>query len=183
MTKIFLDTEFTGLHQHTSLLSIGLVAETGEEFYAELTDYNEGEVTEWLRENVMNKMWLATGQAFDKAVKGTYLRGNQNEVTEALRQWLEPFEAIEIWADVLAWDWVLFCELFGGAMYIPENIFYAPFDTGTLFRYKGLTRPVSKYAEDPDRYEFAGADAVWRHNALADARMEMICLQKLLADE
>lgn len=32
--KIFLDTEFTGLTQNTSLISIGLVAETGEEFYA-----------------------------------------------------------------------------------------------------------------------------------------------------
>ena len=36
MTKIFFDTEFTGLHQKTTLISIGLIAETGETFYAEL---------------------------------------------------------------------------------------------------------------------------------------------------
>ena len=35
---IFLDCEFTGLQQHTSLISLALVAESGEEFYAEFTD-------------------------------------------------------------------------------------------------------------------------------------------------
>ncbi len=37
-TKVFFDTEFTGLRQQTTLISIGLVAETGETFYAELTE-------------------------------------------------------------------------------------------------------------------------------------------------
>jgi hypothetical protein len=39
-TKLFLDTEFTGLHQNTTLISIGLIADTGDTFYAELTDYD-----------------------------------------------------------------------------------------------------------------------------------------------
>jgi DNA polymerase III epsilon subunit-like protein len=33
-TKIFFDTEFTGLHQKTTLISIGLVSECGKTFYA-----------------------------------------------------------------------------------------------------------------------------------------------------
>lgn len=37
MRKIFFDTEFTGLHQNTTLISIGLVSDEGERFYAELT--------------------------------------------------------------------------------------------------------------------------------------------------
>ena len=44
MTKIFFDTEFTGLHQKTTLISIGLVSEDGREFYAELTDYDKSQV-------------------------------------------------------------------------------------------------------------------------------------------
>ena len=43
-TKIFFDTEFTGLHQNTTLISIGLIAETGQTFYAELTDYDRCQV-------------------------------------------------------------------------------------------------------------------------------------------
>jgi len=40
-TKIFFDTEFTGLHQNTTLISIGLISECGKTFYAELTDYDK----------------------------------------------------------------------------------------------------------------------------------------------
>jgi hypothetical protein len=32
-TKIFFDTEFTGLHQNTTLISIGLISECGKNFY------------------------------------------------------------------------------------------------------------------------------------------------------
>ena len=35
-TKVFFDTEFTGLQQDTDLISIGFVAEDGEELYIEL---------------------------------------------------------------------------------------------------------------------------------------------------
>ena len=47
--KVFLDTEFTGLRQNTTLVSIGLVAENGDTFYAELTDYDKSQVDHWLQ--------------------------------------------------------------------------------------------------------------------------------------
>jgi hypothetical protein len=53
--KIFFDTEFTGLHKNTTLISIGLVAETGESFYAEFTDYDKSQVNDWIKENVISK--------------------------------------------------------------------------------------------------------------------------------
>lgn len=37
--KVFFDTEFTGLHKNTTLISIGLISEDRRIFYAELTDY------------------------------------------------------------------------------------------------------------------------------------------------
>jgi hypothetical protein len=39
---VFLDTEFTNFAK-PSLLSIALVAEDGQEFYAELVDYNSAD--------------------------------------------------------------------------------------------------------------------------------------------
>lgn len=42
--KVFFDTEFTGLHQKTTLISIGLISEDGKTFYAELTDYDQTQV-------------------------------------------------------------------------------------------------------------------------------------------
>lgn len=38
--KLFFDTEFSGLRKDTELLSIGIIAESGEAFYAEITDYD-----------------------------------------------------------------------------------------------------------------------------------------------
>ena len=55
-TKIFFDTEFTGLHQNTTLISIGLVAETGQTFYAELTDYDKNQIDDWLKTNVIDNL-------------------------------------------------------------------------------------------------------------------------------
>ena len=53
--KIFFDTEFTGLHKDTTLISIGIVAENGKSFYAELTDYDKTQVDEWLQLHVLDK--------------------------------------------------------------------------------------------------------------------------------
>ena len=55
--KIFFDTEFTGIHQNTTLISIGLVTEDDHTFYAELSDYDRNQVDEWLEQNVI--MWLS----------------------------------------------------------------------------------------------------------------------------
>lgn len=45
-TKLFFDTEFTGLHKNTTLISIGIVSECGCKFYAELTDYDKTQIDE-----------------------------------------------------------------------------------------------------------------------------------------
>ena len=56
MTKIFFDTEFTGLHQNTTLISIGLISECGKTFYSEFTDYDKSQLDDWLQENVINNL-------------------------------------------------------------------------------------------------------------------------------
>ena len=55
-TKLFFDTEFTGLHQNTTLISIGIIAETGETFYCELDDYDRDQLDDWLVENVLGNL-------------------------------------------------------------------------------------------------------------------------------
>lgn len=163
MVKIFFDTEFTGLHQETSLISIGLVAETGKSFYAELNDYDKSQINDWLRKNVIANLG------------GASVVGNREEVAAALRKWLEQFDQVELWSDVLAYDWMLFCNLFGSAFDIPNNVYYIPFDLGTLFKIKGI---------DPDvnREQFSGLQAgAQKHNALWDAKVIKACYEKLTA--
>src|SRR5690348_4205522 len=116
--KLFFDTEFTGLHQTTCLLSIGIVDENGREFYRELDDYDPTQLNDWLKENVIAN-FLNEGSV------------NMGMLRDDLREWLKTYdygEQIEVWSDCLAYDWVLFCEIFGGAFQVPKNIYYIPFD-------------------------------------------------------
>lgn len=182
-TKIFFDTEFTGLHQNTTLISIGLISECGKTFYAELTDYDQTQVDEWLQENVINKLSLKkpdSPEDFIAAVSYTAegnmavtFSGNMSNLRLVLEEWLEQFKEVEIWSDCLAYDWMLFNQIFGHAFNIPKNVYYIPFDICTLFYAKNV---------DPDinREEFAnlvGTDK--KHNALWDAEVIKMCYQKL----
>lgn len=172
--KVFFDTEFTGLHQNTTLISIGLVAEDGNTFYAETTDFDTNQVDEWIQTNVVDRLSilprLVSADETDMRVSG-----NKATVRHYLQKWLEQYESVEMWSDCLAYDWVLFCELFGGAFSIPKNVYYIPFDLATLFKVKGI---------DPDvnREEYAGLTGGNKHNALWDAKVIKACYEKAIAE-
>lgn len=160
--RVFFDTEFTGLRQSTSLISIGLIAENGHTFYAESNSYNHTQVDDWIRENVLANLRF-TGESLPKIdLEHHAMCGSQYQVRSALAGWLAQYEHVEMWGDCLAYDWVLFCELFGGAMYIPKNVYYIPFDLATLLKAMGIDADVN-------REEFAGISGT-KHNALHDAK-------------
>lgn len=181
--KIFFDTEFTGLHQGTTLISIGLISEEGDTFYAELTDYDQSQVDDWIKENVIDNLLFANypedyGNAGNWTSSSNYflnvqLKGNRQRVKEELKLWLSNFAEIEIWSDCLSYDWVLFNQIFGHAFKIPSNVYYIPFDICTLFKIKGIDPDIS-------REEFAEIDGN-KHNALHDARVIRACYDKLIA--
>lgn len=178
--KVFFDTEFTGLHKNTSLISIGLVAETGERFYAEFTDYNRDQVGGWLKENVfpglMELQPLGTPNAPAILPPNCYC-GDRVEIANELAEWLESFGLLEMWSDCLAYDWVLFCDLFGGAFNIPNNVYYIPFDICTLFWANSIDPDIS-------REGYAGIDAGPndKHNSLHDALVIKACYEKLVSN-
>jgi len=176
MTRIFWDCEFTGLHQRTTLISIGLVAENGRTFYAELTDYDGRQVDHWVKENVIDKLTLKRpGPSGDTRVVEQFRgRGNTLVVRHWLEEWLKSLGEVEMWSDVLAYDWVLFCNLWESPFIIPRNVHYIPFDLATLFKVKGVD-------PDVDREEFAGLDAGdQKHTALWDAQVIKACYEKLM---
>lgn len=184
--KIFLDSEFTGLRQDTTLISIGLVTEKGRQFYAEFTDFDRFQVDDWIQSNVIGNLNYTDSidpkKTIQRFTEGAHvgIAGNTEGVSGALYSWLEenyqmgPWQdKLKIWSDCLAYDWVLFCELFGGARELPDFISYIPFDICTRMEEKGI---------DPDvnREEFAGIpDGTQKHNALIDAITLKICYEKL----
>lgn len=161
--KIFFDTEFTGLYQNTNLISIGITAENGQEFYAEIEDFDKKYISQWIKENVISNL---TGKNVIK----------KNELKDKLTRWLSQFDEVEVWSDCLAYDWVLFCQIWGGAKHVPSNVYYIPFDICTLMKAKGVDPDIS-------REEFAGKEQFnfsRKHNAMHDARVVKACYDKLM---
>lgn len=173
--KVFFDTEFTGLHQNTTLLSIGLVAEDGRSFYAEFMDYDYGQVDDWLRNNVIANLHLENGEFRGVGRDYVTLRSTSLVIRGALCMWLYSLDdKIEMWSDCLAYDWVLFCQLFGGAQKIPDFIYYIPFDLSTLLKLKNIDPDIS-------REDFGGSlDKSQKHNALWDAKLIKACYEKAM---
>jgi hypothetical protein len=178
-TKIFFDTEFTGLHKDTTLVSIGLFSECGEGFYAELDDYDARQVDDWLRDNVISKLQFNDVPDFIHKHNGIVdaVKCNTEELKIHLTAWLSQFEQVEMWSDCLSYDWVLFNNIFGHAFNIPKNVYYIPFDICTLFKIKGIDPDIS-------REEFAESGEVGmlaKHNAMWDARVIEACYNKLMS--
>ncbi len=177
--------EFTGLHQKTTPISIGLISDCGKSFYAEFTDYDKKQVDDWLKVNVIDKLLLKDKTllglessfywTMDEELKYVECTGKKESIKDALTHWLESFEKIEMWGDCLAYDWVLFCEIFGGAFCIPINVDYIAYDICTVFKNKGI---------DPDcsREIFSDSEILAiKHNALADAKLIKKCYDKLMS--
>ena len=174
-TKIFFDCEFTGLHQNTSLISIGLVAETGETFYAELTDYNKSQIDDWLQDNVIANLLIKENSTVGLDYPNTRIViGAIPSVKLYLTEWLSKFGEIEIWSDCLSYDWVLFNQIFGHAFNIPDNVYYIPFDICTLFKVVGIDPDISR----EEFSEYPGESK--KHNALHDAIVIKMCFDKVV---
>lgn len=196
MSRLFLDSEFTGLTRDAKLLALALVADDESWFYAEFTDVDRSVLSDWHQVNVVPHLSLTEEQIAGLPAGGRTVRGPAAVVTAALLEWLDRFSAIEIWADVPAYDWVLFCDLFGGALRLPRPIHYIVRDLATLLVARGMDPDLSRFdlayareqrslssdgrepATEPDPTD--ASTGLMRHNALGDAMAGMVCLTKLL---
>lgn len=182
--RVFIDFEFTGLHQLTTPISVGCVCDgDADTFYAEFTDYNADQVDNWVRDNVISMLWLKHDGYNPGGIAGAYqYRGSRLEAAIKLNTWLyglyaqHPDLPLQMWGDVCAYDWVLFRELMILAHgKLPYWIYYIPFDISTLMLAKGVD-------PDIDRVEYTGIADYGRHDALHDASLAHLCYSKLMED-
>jgi hypothetical protein len=160
MKKLFFDSEFTGLHQRTTLISLGIISECGKTFYAEFK-----------KEKEEPNHYKSIHDEITKSYS-IELLGNTEQIKVQLEQWLKQFGEVEVWSDCLSYDWVLFCQIFGHAFNVPKKVYYIPFDICTMFKVHGI---------DPDinREDFADMnEESEKHNALWDAKVIKACYYK-----
>lgn len=105
MARFFFDTEFYEDGRTIELISIGVVAEDGRVYYAEVISAKEKCRSDWLVKNVR-----------------PHLRGPEKS-RQVISQELIEFmgEKPEIWAYYSAYDWVVLCQLFGTMMDLPPG--------------------------------------------------------------
>lgn len=207
MKNIFFDTEFTGLNKDCTLISIGCVSDCGRTFYGENTKFK---LNKWVGDlpktgdprkqtrlkdkragysNFQAEWHTVLNQQF-KNLRHFECKDELDIIGKNLRHWINSFpdKKIFFWSDVLAYDWVLFCELFGGAGNLPEKVYYIPFDLSTLLVmtnhdpdvsrkklanelfYQYLNRPHDGgYYDEISYVNFFNEDDI--HDALNDAKM------------
>ncbi|CAM3560816.1 polyadenylate-specific 3'-exoribonuclease AS [Kibdelosporangium persicum] len=145
--RFFYDTEFIEDGVTIDLVSIGVVAEDGREFYAVSTEFDPNKAGQWVRENVLDKL-PAPG---DKAWR------DRRTIREDLMEFLSPRgESVELWAWFAAYDHVALAQLWGAMPALPRQL-------------PRFTRDLRQRWEDVGKPPLPNppTDA---HDALADAR-------------
>lgn len=183
--KLFFDTEFTGLHKNTTLISIGIIDEDGRTFYAELSDYDESQVTPWIRENVLEKLNYYNRNKFDvKFIEHNQISvyGTAEYVRDALIEWLSAYDDVQFVSDVCHYDFVLLIDLIsttGSVFDIPPQISPSCHDINQdIATYKGISE---REAFDVSRIDMVGgSDYYEQHNAAFDATLIRHIYQNIL---
>ena len=149
--KYFIDTEFIeGFHKplfgkrrhYIDLISIGVVAEDGREYYAISSEYNFKDASSWVKQCVIEPLYYDTihGDARNFLEVDNYHKrfGKTNkQIAKEVKEFCKPQRLFEIdkpikinyseiknpefygyYAD---YDWVLFCSLFGRMMDLPKG--------------------------------------------------------------
>lgn len=184
--KIFFDTEFTGLHKGTTLISIGCVSEDGRTFYAEFTDYDKSQIDDWIDTHVIQNLTFnnvsgsfANYEFIRKyptehslKMRSRYsveLKGDTTAIRYELGCWLNQFDEVLFVSDCCHYDFVLLIDIFGTAFDLPENVCPACHD---------INQDIAKYynireheAFDVCRENIVNMenDMQGKHNALHDA--------------
>lgn len=120
--NIYFDTEFTGLHKDTTLISIGLISEDDETFYAEFIDYDKSQVDDWIKKNVIDNLTIKYYGVNKDTCNETIIKGNKTLIKFYLSMWLSQFESVQLVSDVSHYDMVLFIDIFGSAWDLPKNV-------------------------------------------------------------
>lgn len=149
--RYFYDTEFIEDGRTIDLISIGVVAENGREYYAVSTEFDPQRAGSWVRTHVLPKLPPPASQLWRTRAR--------------IRSDLEAFfgvdddEPIELWAWVGAYDHVALCQLWGAMTDLPAAMPKFTRELRQLWEERGCPRMPRRPADV--------------HDALVDARDQL----------
>ncbi|MGH3450639.1 MAG: polyadenylate-specific 3'-exoribonuclease AS [Haloechinothrix sp.] len=145
--RFFYDTEFIEDGVTIDLVSIGVVSESGREFYAVSTQFDPGKAGPWVREHVLPKL----PSPGDKSWR------SRERIREDLLAFIgKPSGGVQLWAWFAAYDHVALAQLWGPMPALPRQL--PRFTRDLRQRWEDLGKPTLPPAPTE------------AHDALADAR-------------
>lgn len=150
--RIFFDFEFieNGDRHPIIPVSVGMIREDGEEYYAEFHGVDWSRANDWVLDNVKPLL--------GKRVTETKTKETIAEEIKAFVKQDKDEEGPEFWAYFADYDWVLLCQLYGRMIDLPTGWPMFCLDIKQYMWHMGLSR---EGIEIPNQEE---------HDALADAR-------------
>lgn len=203
MNSIFFDTEFiegvnkpiVGKTRHfIDLISIGMKAQNGNEYYAISTEFSPNDADDWVKENVIAKLpergfnghnaatarlWKTNEQiAADIRVfvykNGFGLADEQINYMfgQTADRYFEGKEPVQFYSYYADYDWTLLCSLFGKMIHLPNGFPKYCLDIKQMMVESGFDKKwKDEFCPEPDGEHDALVDARW-HKKLYDTVVE-----------
>lgn len=150
MTRWFYDTEFNEDGRTIDLISIALVSDTGHEYYAVSSEFNECNCSEWVKEHVLPLL----------PPRGTWK--NRSVIASEIRELLlRDGDKPELWAYFGDYDHVALCQLYGRMVDLPNGFPFYTLDLKQMMHAHGVPKDQLP--------TIVGTE----HDALADARWNL----------
>jgi len=120
--RYFIDTEFAERQGSIDLISLGIVAEDGREFYAESSEFRDSMANDWVRANVCTKLWSRGDESrhefFPDVFTGIF--EDRASIGRSVLSFIGE-DKPEFWGYYADYDWVVFCWLFGAMVDLPNG--------------------------------------------------------------
>lgn len=159
--KYFVDTEFIDREQFIDLISLGVVAEDGREFYAISTEFDAAHANSFVRTVVIPQLEPPYHPAWMSRV----------EMKDRLAQFVGADEP-RFWSYAGApWDWMAIAQLFPVAERVPDGWLYTAYDVLLLIESAGVRVDDPWLPPPPRDVHHALADARWVSELYRAARL------------
>jgi hypothetical protein len=167
--KIWYDTEFIEDGKTIDLISIGMVAEDGRQYYAQLIEADHDKASPWVKENVIEKLLPCPNS--HNGASGKFWHDHscnhldcpwrsRHEVKRELLNFVGR-DKPEFWAYYADYDHVALCQLFGTMMSLPTG--WPKYTRDVKQLCDSLGNP--KLPEQDQGEHHALADAIWTKQA------------------
>jgi len=156
--KYFYDTEFIEDGKTIDLISIGIVAEDGREYYAISKEFKKRKASQWVKDNVLKYLPPRRVNPMYESPR-LFQESKAWKSREQIKEDIIAFigdEKPEFWAYYADYDHVALCQLFGKMIDLPIGYSMYTNDLKQLCMEKGNPK-LKKQTEG-------------EHHALADAR-------------